>query len=223
MIEIIPNWHPIFVHFTVALLLVSLGLYLLGLIAKCEPALLVARWNLWIGAGLTAFTVGAGMYAFNTVDHDTPSHLAMLEHRNLAFITVAILLPLVLWSWLLHKKAKPVGWGFAVVFIVLGAMLLSTAWHGAELVYRHGLGVMSLPDVDAHDHGAHDHAAGGHGAHGDDDHHAAGHGDHPSIDDDMSMGDMSMDEGDVVENIPDTNKADNNHHHDDGHAHEHHH
>ena len=27
MIEIIPNWHPIFVHFTVALLFVAVALY----------------------------------------------------------------------------------------------------------------------------------------------------------------------------------------------------
>ena len=29
MIEILPNWHPIFVHFTVALLTVAVALYLL--------------------------------------------------------------------------------------------------------------------------------------------------------------------------------------------------
>ena len=29
MIEIIPNWHPVFVHFTVALLSVAVALYLL--------------------------------------------------------------------------------------------------------------------------------------------------------------------------------------------------
>lgn len=31
MIEIIPNWHPIFVHFTIALLTISTLLYVAGL------------------------------------------------------------------------------------------------------------------------------------------------------------------------------------------------
>ena len=33
-IEIIPNWHPIFVHFSVALLSISALLYLAGLVFK---------------------------------------------------------------------------------------------------------------------------------------------------------------------------------------------
>lgn len=34
MIEIIPNWHPIFVHFTIALLTISTLLYVAGLFLK---------------------------------------------------------------------------------------------------------------------------------------------------------------------------------------------
>jgi len=39
-------------------------------------------------------------------------------------------------------------------------LLTSTAWLGGEAVYRYGLGVISLPKTDSHDH---DHATGGHG------------------------------------------------------------
>ena len=157
MIEIIPNWHPVFVHFTVALLSISLGLYVIAVVIGNDRLRLVAKWNLWIGSGITLLTVAAGWYAFNTVTHDTPSHEAMIEHRNLALITVAVLIPVLIWSVMAERKAKSVSWGFIGLFAVAGVLLVATAWHGGELVYRHGLGVMSLPKMDQHDHASHPH------------------------------------------------------------------
>jgi uncharacterized membrane protein len=36
-------------------------------------------------------------------------------------------------------------WLFAGAVILAWALVASTAWHGAELVYRHGLGVIAVP------------------------------------------------------------------------------
>ena len=49
MIEIIPNWHPILVHFTIGLLAISTALYAAGYALKKENLLIAARWNLWLG------------------------------------------------------------------------------------------------------------------------------------------------------------------------------
>ena len=84
MIEVIPNWHPIFVHFTIGLLLVSTLLYVVGFTLKCENLLIAARLNLWLGSLITIATVLAGLNAYNTVAHDSASHLAMTDHRNWA-------------------------------------------------------------------------------------------------------------------------------------------
>ncbi len=65
--EIVPNWHPLLVHFTVAFLSISVALYLSGYILKKPHLLLVGRWNLWIGAVITIGTVIAGFDAYNTV------------------------------------------------------------------------------------------------------------------------------------------------------------
>lgn len=171
MIEIIPNWHPIFVHFTVGLLSIAV---LLSVVAQFispgklrEQCELVAQWNLWLGAGITVFTVAAGVVAYNTVAHDTPSHEAMTEHRNWALVTAVVFFALAIWSWLRARAAKAMGGVLLVGLLIGGGLLASTAWHGGEAVYRFGLGVMSLPKADDHDHAAagHDHAAG-------DDHHA---------------------------------------------------
>ena len=170
MIEIIPNWHPIFVHFTVALLSLAVLLQLLARILPMASVrsewLIVARWSLWLGTLLAIVTAIAGWYAYNSVAHDDVSHAAMTEHRNWALVTLALFSVLALWSlqrW--WKQRAPDQGKVGVVFLlgltVGGVLLASTAWRGGELVYRHGLGVMSLPVVEVEEAGhAHGHEHG---------------------------------------------------------------
>jgi len=157
---IIPNWHPIFVHFTVALLFLSAVLFVVTRFIEGplrEQWSIVARWTLWFGMGITVITGLAGLYAYNTVAHDTPSHLAMTQHRNWALVTIAAILLLGVWSAVRVRGGKSLG-GIFVAFMVVAAVLLaSTAWHGGEIVYRYGLGVMSLPKVEGHDHAHSEH------------------------------------------------------------------
>lgn len=74
MIEIIPNWHPLFVHFTIGLLLTSAMLSALGTAIAGSPfaphATVTARWNLWIGTAFAVITVAAGYCAYYTIAHD---------------------------------------------------------------------------------------------------------------------------------------------------------
>lgn len=169
MIEIIPNWHPVFVHFTVALLSVAV---LLSVITQFMSAgklrdqwQLVAQWNLWIGAGITVLTVLAGVVAYNSVAHDTPSHEAMTEHRNWALVTAVLFIILAIWSWQRAKAGQAMNAALLIALLVSGGLLASTAWLGGEAVYRYGLGVMSLPKTDSHDHdhGAENVSGDGHG------------------------------------------------------------
>ena len=202
MPEIIPNYHPIFVHFTVALLSLAVGLFVMTPFLKGalrEQWSIVARWALWFGAGFTIVTGLTGLYAYNTVNHDTPSHIAMTDHRNWAIATITAFFMLAVWSIVRYRGAKQLGLIFVVFLALSGALLASTAWRGGELVYRHGLGVMSLPKADKHhhgegeerdhgdalspdaDHGEEDHDHGSEHDHGDDDHHhldAGEEGDH---------------------------------------------
>jgi len=189
MPEIIPNLHPIFVHFTVALLSLAVGLFVVTPFLKGslkEQWSIVARWALWFGVGFTIITGLTGLYAYNTVAHDTPSHLAMTNHRNWAIATITAFLALAVWSITRFRAAKQLGMIFVVFLALSGALLASTAWRGGELVYRHGLGVMSLPKADKHHHGeGEEHEHGGtpssetDAGHSDDDH---DHGDEHDAD-----------------------------------------
>ena len=154
--EIIPNWHPIFVHFTVGLLSISALLYLAGLVFKKPNLLIAGRWNLWIGALMTIGTVSAGFYAYYTVAHDALSHAAMTDHRNWALVTATTFMLLALWSLWKHRGAKTVSPVFVGVLLLAAGLLAVTGFKGGEVVYRHGMGVMRMPEI---------HGDGGHGSH----------------------------------------------------------
>lgn len=190
MIDIIPNWHPIFVHFTVALLSISVALFVAVRFMANEKLRaqweVVAQWNLWLGAIITLVTVAMGVVAYNTVAHDTPSHEAMTEHRNWALVTAALFELLAVWSALRARAGHGINTLILVGLVVAGGLLFSTAWHGGEVVYRYGLGVMSLPKADSHAHaaGGHDHAEP-HGEQHAHSHDAAAHDDNSMQKDDV--------------------------------------
>lgn len=158
MIDMNPNWHPFLVHFTIGLLLVSAGLFLLArafAARKWSAELLTAaRWCLWLGALATLGTVAAGFYAYFTVAHDTASHAAMTDHRNWALPTAAAFAALALWSWRKRRHDAVPNSTFLVVIALAAAALVVTGYKGGEIVYRYGLGVTALPEAegDGHDH-----------------------------------------------------------------------
>ncbi|WP_455196553.1 DUF2231 domain-containing protein, partial [Kaarinaea lacus] len=156
MIEIIPNWHPFFVHFAIALLLIATLFHVVAVLnsnsANYYQFENVANWNLWVGAVFAVITAIAGWFAYNSVEHDTPSHLAMTDHRNWAIGTTVLFLVVAIWSFRRAKKAVAISWLIVLPLVIASGLLGITGWKGGELVYRYGLGVMALPNTGAHDH-----------------------------------------------------------------------
>ena len=162
MIEIIPNWHPIFVHFTVALILTSGGLQLALFFSKSPDRMAVMkaaqRWLVALAAIAVMATLASGFLAYYSVDHDTPSHVAMTLHRNWAIATASLfLLGAGLLFWGAGAAHKAAGSAFVLAMLLVSV----TGLKGADLVFRFGLGVMSLPQVSGEGH-AHEHDGGGH-------------------------------------------------------------
>lgn len=162
MPEIIPNLHPFAVHFPIALVSLSAFFHLEALVIRGKPACathcaVLAHTTLWLGALAAIPTVLFGWQAFNSVHHDDVSHAAMLVHRTWALSTLAVLAVLAIWdAWRSKVTSMPVWW-FTGAVVGAWAMVAVTAWHGGELVYRHGLGVISLPAAET---GWHGHAHG---------------------------------------------------------------
>jgi uncharacterized membrane protein/ketosteroid isomerase-like protein len=164
MFEITPNWHPMFVHFTVALLTASLLFHVASRIASGvlgESLAAAGRWNFAAGLVFTFATVATGLLAYGSVDHDTPSHLAMTDHRNWALGTFIAFIAVAVWAWYRERDSSPASRVFVTLLALAAALLSVTAFKGGELVYRYGLGVMSMPAVSGEGH-EHEHPDGGH-------------------------------------------------------------
>lgn len=157
---IVPNWHPVIVHFSVALLTTATVVLFIAMFKKQtginDRLLIAGRTMFWIGFGALVLTVLAGLQAYYSVGHDAPSHRAMTDHRNWALATLAISIVAAGLMW--REKLNGI---IMTVLVISTTMLLITAYKGGDLVYRYGLGVMSMPEItgDGHDH---DHEGGGH-------------------------------------------------------------
>jgi uncharacterized membrane protein len=175
-----PNWHPLVVHFVIAFLLTSPVLLLIAAFsppgARYKTSLQAAGdWMLALGVIAAILAVAAGLQAYYSVAHDTPSHEAMTNHRNYAFATVALFGVFAVWRF--ATRASAPAKLFGVLFLAATLLLATTAWKGGRLVYHYGLGVKSLPAAEGEGHD-HDHGtADDHGDDHDDGDHADDHDD----------------------------------------------
>lgn len=167
MIDIVPNWHPFWVHFPLGLLLVALPLYLFASLfprhALAATATTVARWNLWLGSLLLLPTLWTGYLAYNSVAHDAAGHAAMERHLTAAWLTLLLFAVAAVLAWFERGRAAGASALLILLLICGGTALAITGYLGAENVYRHGIGVERLPDPGDHHHGdehAHDHDQG---------------------------------------------------------------
>lgn len=150
MIEVIPNWHPLFVHFPIALISLTAFFHVAAILLRNQSRFathcaLLAHSTLWLGALAAYPTVVFGWLASNSVDHDAAGHAAMMRHRSWALATLLTLTVLAGFDAWRHKVDASPAWQFAVSVVLAWALVASTAWRGAELVYRHGLGVLAVP------------------------------------------------------------------------------
>lgn len=143
MPDIIPNWHPVAIHFPIALAVVATLLLLAGKLRPANPLYPASARLLLALAALSALlAAGLGWHAFSTVEHDAAGHLVMLQHRNWAMACTASLLLLALWDAGRQRAEKPVHRALLPVLLALSGGLAFTGWLGGEMVYRHGIGVL---------------------------------------------------------------------------------
>jgi uncharacterized membrane protein len=166
MIEIIPNWHPVFVHFPIAFTTAAVFFFTVAQLFKEKPwaaqCLMTGRWMLWGAAIFAGIAAVFGWFAYNSVNHDEAGHLAMTTHAYWALSALGALVLLAALDLRSKHFAGSSAYGFLVLLIAAWLLVVSTAWHGAEVVFRHGLGVISLPKAEgqghSHEHGeGHDH------------------------------------------------------------------
>ena len=164
----ITHIHPMVVHFPIVLFILALGLYFYLLVTKQDLAartcLSYAAAAMLVGGAVSAMVAaGFGDIALDAaVDKGFPE-ASLEEHEELAGTTItifgvlALIMLVAMWKKLQLSGAKAAV--FVLAILAGTGMLLSTAYHGGELVYKDGVNVdVVKPVPGAHTHDKdHDH------------------------------------------------------------------
>ena len=131
------HFHPIIVHFPIALFISALGLEVLSLIFK-KDALHQAAWYNYILAVLAAFA--AVLSAL--IDGETLKHTVFYTHRALGWWTLGIAFLSAPFLFYIKKKSLKLFKVLFFIFLIILASLVSlTGYYGGRLVYEYGVGV----------------------------------------------------------------------------------
>jgi uncharacterized membrane protein len=152
------SWHPVAVHLPLVALVLAAAFDLAALPRRSVRWRDAAMVLWWLGLLGAATAVTTGLIAYNRVEHSELGHQVMTLHRNLAIVTVAMLLVAAVWRW-----RRPFARG-AALLALLGALGLGwVGYLGGELVFRHAIGIPTetLEQVMG-ERGGHSHNAPGH-------------------------------------------------------------
>jgi len=135
------NLHPVFVHFPLALLPVSLGFYGVGAGARRSDFVFCGRAVLSVGAAFTILAWFTGFRAEATLGVVEPQSALLRAH--LAFGSV-----LMAWTLMLFAASRArlderpwLRWGFFVLLTLAVALSMVVGDLGAQLVYARGASV----------------------------------------------------------------------------------
>lgn len=146
MISILPNWHPMTVHFALALPITATLLLTLARAARdrafAASAVQAAKWSLGIGIAALWISIGTGMHAYLTEPMNVAAEQAVRVHQYWGWGTAAVFtMAPALWQ---AQHPKRVGLALLLCCWLGTASASVTGWLGAENVYRHGVGVEAL-------------------------------------------------------------------------------
>jgi len=172
----LPNIHPLFVHFPIALLSLFFITDLLGCLFSKLAWRNFASGLLYLGAASAILTVIAGFQAAHAIPHNNMVHAIMLRHQAFGISVTVIALILSLRRYFAADTflaGKTLGHlslsALLVILLTLGADL------GGLMVYQYGVAVKPIIPENSttlyepittssgnHDHSAHTHNHSGH-------------------------------------------------------------
>ena len=135
------NFHPLVVHFPLALLPTAVLLYLLAALAGRDSLAWTALWVLVLGTAGAGAAAATGLYAVDGVMVDPTVRERLLEvHERWMLASTALALFLTAWALLARPAPRRGRVLFVVGLLVLLAVLTKGADYGGRLVYDYNAG-----------------------------------------------------------------------------------
>ncbi len=144
----LPGWHPLVVHFPIALVLVATGLLLVARLLRNETraatAATVGTWNLCLGALAAAIAMATGLGAVLDLDVSEAARQAISLHMKWAMLTTLLVVLLAVWRGAGTASASRPSWLFIFVLLAASAALVFTGYRGGKNVYEYAVGVRRI-------------------------------------------------------------------------------
>jgi uncharacterized membrane protein len=144
----LPSWHPLVVHFPIALVLAATALLLAARLLRSESlaatAATVGTWNLCLGAAAALVALATGLGAVLDLDVGEAARQAISQHLKWAMFTTLLVLLLAVWRGAGAASRSRPSWLFLIVLIAASGALSFTGYRGGKNVYEYGVGVKKI-------------------------------------------------------------------------------
>ncbi|MCA9735059.1 MAG: hypothetical protein H6696_14675 [Deferribacteres bacterium] len=145
------NIHPLFVHFPIALVMVTLLFEVIWWFSGKEPFRQFSTYLLYLATISAIAAVVTGYWASESLGHDAPGHEFVHEHRDVMFWMTGLLLAttvsVIFIEPLRSGKLRKL---LILPLLVISGLLVNGADKGGVLVYEYGMGVnMKMEQHDA--------------------------------------------------------------------------
>lgn len=145
---LLPEWHPMVVHFPLALGVSATVFLLAARLVRDEhraaTLATVGTWNLCVGAVAALFALGTGVAAMLDLQVGAAARQAISLHLRWAIFTTLALVLLAVWRGAGNPSNSRPTWAFLLVLSAATAALIVTGYRGGQNVYRYGIGVHVL-------------------------------------------------------------------------------
>lgn len=147
---VVPNLHPLMVHFPVALWPVALLALTYAYLRKDEHAYRFGSALLYLGVAAGLGAALTGWLAAEALGHDAPGHELVHDHRDLMLAACLLALAAAGAAHACRSEARRRARWIPLGLLLIACLLTALgADRGALLVYGHGVGVRALGDQQA--------------------------------------------------------------------------
>lgn len=123
------GFHPVVVHFPIALFIFGALLEMIGRIKKSELTQKAAGWNLLAGALMTLVSVPSGFVIFLKTGYSWEG--TVLTHAILAGFATVLMLFTAIWK----VKKQPQSIAFLILLVISTIAVGATGHYGGQLIY----------------------------------------------------------------------------------------
>jgi uncharacterized membrane protein len=136
------NYHPLFVHFPIALWLGALLFEALAVARRSEELQRTAARLLYLGTLCALAAVGTGLLAEESVPETGPARDVMELHEKLMLITTSVAIGLCMLAFFRrHSFTAGLRKLFLLGLLILAGLLAVGADRGAQLVFQYATSV----------------------------------------------------------------------------------